>query len=118
MNNFGEKIKILRTRKKLKQDNIAAVLNLSRAQISNLEAGRRNVTLKQLEKLCEYFKVDITYFMLSENTDECLDLIEKARSIESRILFESKELTNMQKEDLFISILKIYLDTKKEMNGR
>ena len=112
MNNFGEKIKILRTRKKLKQDDIASVLNLSRAQISNLEAGR-NVTLKQLEKLCEYFKVDITYFMLSENTDECLDLIEKAR-----ILFESKELTNMQKEDLFISILKIYLDTKEEMNGR
>ena len=73
MNNFGEKIKILRTRKKLKQDDIASVLNLSRAQISNLEAGRRNVTLKQLEKLCEYFKVDITYFMLSENTDECLD---------------------------------------------
>ena len=51
--------------------------------------------------------------MLSENTDECLDLIEKAR-----ILFGSKELTNMQKEDLFISILKIYLDTKEEMNGR
>ena len=113
MNNFGEKIKILRTRRKLKQDDIAAVLNLSRAQISNLEAGRRNVTLKQLEKLCEYFKVDITYFMLSENMDECLDLIEKAR-----ILFESKELTNVQKEDLFISILKIYLDTKEEMNGR
>ena len=113
MNNFGEKIKILRTRKKLKQDDIASVLNLSRAQISNLEAGRRNVTLKQLEKLCEYFKVDITYFMLSENTDECLDLNEKAR-----ILFESKELTKIQKEDLFISILKIYLDTKEEMNGR
>lgn len=113
MNNFGEKIKILRTRKKLKQDDIASVLNLSRTQISNLEAGRRNVTLKQLKKLCEYFKVDITYFMLSENTDECLDLIEK-----TRILFESKELTNMQKEDLFISILKIYLDTKEEMNGR
>lgn len=34
MNNFGEKIKILRTRKKLKQDDIASVLNLSRAQIS------------------------------------------------------------------------------------
>ena len=71
MNNFGEKIKILRTRKKLKQDDIAAVLNLSRAQISNLEAGRRNVTLKQLEKLCEYFKVDITYFMFVNVNMKC-----------------------------------------------
>jgi len=110
MNNFGEKIKILRTRRKLKQDDIAAVLNMSRAQVSNLEAGRRNVNLKQLEKLCEYFKVDITYFMLSENTDECLDLIEKAR-----ILFESKELTRIQKEDLFTAIMKIYLDSKEEI---
>ena len=56
MNNFGEKIKILRTRKKLKQDDIAAVLNLSRAQISNLEAGRRNVTLKQLENFASILK--------------------------------------------------------------
>ena len=56
MNNFGEKIKILRTRKKLKQDDIAAVLNLSRAQISNLEAGRRNVTLKQLENFVSISK--------------------------------------------------------------
>ena len=36
-----------------------------------------------------------------------LDLIEKAR-----VLFNSKELTSEQKENLFTSIMKIYLDSK------
>ena len=60
--------------------------------------------LKQLEKLCDYFKVDISYFLMFTTTDSYLDLIE--------MLFESKELTSEQKEDLFTSIMKIYLDSK------
>lgn len=104
---LGEKVKLLRKRRGLKQDDLAKVLDLSRSQISNLEKGRRNLSLKQLEKLCEYFKVDMSYFLMSETTDSCLDLIEKAK-----VLFESKELTNIQKDDLFTSIMKIYLDSK------
>ena len=104
---LGDKVKLLRKRRGLKQDDLAEVLELSRGQISNLESGRRNLSLKQLEKLCDYFKVDITYFLMSTTTDSCLDLIEKARA-----LFDSKELTSDQKEDLFTSIMKIYLDSK------
>lgn len=106
---LGEKVKQLRKRKCLNQDDLAKVLELSRSQISNLESGRRNLSLKQLENLCEYFKVDMSYFFMVETTDSCLDLIEKAR-----LLFESKELTNIQKDDLFTSIMKIYLDSKEK----
>ena len=104
---LGDKVKLLRKRRGLKQDDLAEVLELSRGQISNLEKGRRNLNLKQLEKLCDYFKVDISYFLMSETTDSCLDLIEKAK-----LLFESKELTSEQKDDLFTSIMKIYIDSK------
>ena len=90
------------------EDLMAEVLELSRSQISNLESGRRNLSLKQLEKLCEYFQVDMSYFVMSETTDSCLDLIEKAK-----LLFASKELTNIQKEDLFVSIMKVYLASKE-----
>ena len=106
---LGDKVKLLRNRRGLKQDDLAELLNLSRSQISNLENGRRNLSLKQLEKLCEYFKVDMSYFLMSGTTDSCLDLIEKAK-----VLFESKELTSNQKEDLFTSIMKIYLDSKEK----
>ena len=99
---LGDKVKLLRNRRGLKQDDLAVVLELSRSQISTLESGRRNLSLKQLEKLCEYFQVDMSYFVMSETTDSCLDLIEKAK-----LLFASKELTNIQKEDLFVSIMKV-----------
>lgn len=106
---LGEKVRLLRKRRGLKQDDLGELLKLSRSQVSNLESGRRNLSLKQLEKLCEYFKVDMSYFLMSETTDSCLDLIEKAK-----VLFDSKELTNSQKEDLFTSIMKIYLDSKEK----
>lgn len=105
---LGKKVKLIRKRRGLNQDDLAKTLELSRSQISNLESGRRNLSVKQLEKLCEYFKVDMSYFLMSETTDSCLNLIEKAK-----LLFESKELTNIQKEDLFTSIMKIYLDSKE-----
>ena len=106
---LGEKVKMLRKRRGLNQDDLATFLNLSRSQISNLESGRRNLSLRQLEKLCEYFKVDMSFFLMSETTDSCLDLVEKAK-----ILFESRELTNVQKEELFASIMKIYLESKEK----
>lgn len=106
---LGEKVKLIRKRRGLNQDYLAKVLGLSRSQVSNLESGRRNLSIKQLEKLCEYFKVDMSYFLMSETTDSCLDLIEKAK-----LLFESKGLTNVQKEDLFTTIMKIYLDSKEK----
>lgn len=105
---LGEKVKQLRKRKRLTQDDLGLILCLSRSQVSNLESGRRNLTLKQLEKLCDYFKVDMSYFLMSDTTDCCLDLIEKAR-----ILFQSKNLTNEQKNDLFTSIMRAYLDSKE-----
>lgn len=106
---IGEKVKLLRNRRGLTQNDLKDVLCLSRGQISNLESGKRNLSLKQLEKLSEYFKVDMSYFFMAETTDSCLDLIEK-----SKVLFNSKELTKEQKDDLFISIMKIYLDSKEK----
>ena len=64
---LGEKIKLLRKRRNLRQDDVATILELSKCQISNLEKGRRNLSLKQLEKLCEYFQIDVSYFLMSKN---------------------------------------------------
>lgn len=106
---LGKKVKLLRTRKGITQEDLAHVLKLSKSQVSNLENGRRNLSLRQLEKVCEFFKVDMSYFFLVETTDSCLDLIEKAR-----VLFNSNELSKDQKEVLFTSIMKIYLDSKEK----
>ena len=104
---LGEKVKNLRIRRKVKQVELAKILNLSRAQISNLESGRRTFSISQLEKICNYFKVDMSYFVMVETPDNCLDLLDKAK-----ILFDSSELTSEQKDDLFVSIMKMYLYSK------
>ena len=106
---LGGKLKLLRTKRGITQDDLAQFLDLSKGQVSNLENGRRNLSLRQLEKICEFFKVDMSYFFLVETSDSCLDLIEKAR-----ILFNSNELSSEEKEDLFTSIMRVYLDSKEK----
>jgi len=104
---LGKKVRLLRKRRRLTQDDIGKALELSRSQIANLESGRRNLSVRQLEKLCQFFQIDMSYFLMSETSDACLDFIEKAK-----LLFDSKDLTSEQKDDLFTSIMKIYLDSK------
>ena len=106
---LGGKLKLLRTKRGITQDDLAQFLDLSKGQVSNLENGRRNLSLRQLEKICEFFKVDMSYFFMVETSDSCLDLIEKAR-----ILFNSNELSREEKEDLFTSIMRVYLDSKEK----
>ena len=107
--NLGGKLKLLRIKRGITQDDLAQFLDLSKGQVSNLENGRRNLSLRQLEKICEFFKVDMSYFFMVETSDSCLDLIEKAR-----ILFNSNELSSEAKEDLFTSIMRVYLDSKEK----
>lgn len=106
---LGSKIELLRKRRNLRQDDLANVLNISRSQISNLEKGRRGLNLEQLNTLCNYFKIDMSYFLSENVTDECENLLDKVK-----FLFESNELSNSQKEDLFVAIMKIYLDSKEK----
>lgn len=107
-NDIGKKIKLLRISNKLNQNDLSKILNLSRSQISNLENGKRNVSIIQLEKICEYFKIDMSYFIMFETNDVCIEILNKLRTI-----FESNKLTQEQKDDLFSSIMRIYLDYKK-----
>jgi transcriptional regulator with XRE-family HTH domain len=109
MDNLGQRIKELRKSRHLKQDDLAIVLGLSRSQISNLEHGRRSLNLKQLEKLCSYFKVDMEYFGISPTAEESISLIERAK-----LLFESNEVPKDAKEELYLALMQMYLNSKKE----
>jgi DNA-binding XRE family transcriptional regulator len=52
----GLKVNEFRKHNKMNQNTLANFLNISRASISNIEVGRHNLTLVNLEKLCEIFK--------------------------------------------------------------
>lgn len=48
---LGENLRKLRLKNKLSQGDLAKMLNVNRAYISNIENGRMNPTLSTLEKI-------------------------------------------------------------------
>ncbi|WP_069650395.1 helix-turn-helix domain-containing protein [Caloranaerobacter ferrireducens] len=62
--NFAERLKLLREEKKLRQTDLAKILNISRQSISNYENGVRfpNDELL-LRRIAEFFDVSIDYLL-------------------------------------------------------
>jgi transcriptional regulator with XRE-family HTH domain len=48
---FGKRVKELRIAKKLSQEALAIDANVERAYVSHLESGRRNISIKNMEKI-------------------------------------------------------------------
>lgn len=93
---LGVKVKILRKNNGVKQESLAKVLGISKGQMCNLENGKRNFSLGQLQKICDYFNIDLSYFFLLENNDSCLNIVTKVK-----LFFESNELTQIEKDEFF-----------------
>lgn len=93
---LGVKVKILRKNNGVKQESLAKVLGISKGQMCNLENGKRNFSFGQLQKICDYFNIDLSYFFLLENNDSCLNIVTKVK-----LLFESNELTQSEKDEFF-----------------
>lgn len=76
---LGVKVKILRKNNSVKQESLAKVLGISKGQMCNLENGKKNFSLGQLQKICDYFNIDLSYFFLLENNDSCLNIVTKVK---------------------------------------
>lgn len=105
---LGTRIRELRKSRHLKQDDLAEILGITRGQISNLEHNRRSLNLKQLETLCNYFKIDMEYFGISPTAEEAISLLERAK-----LIFESEKIDNDTKDKLYQDLMKIYLKSKE-----
>ena len=58
----GYKLRLLRTKYGLTQKDLANLLNKSISQISNYERGRRNLGKNEIEKICNYLKINREFF--------------------------------------------------------
>ena len=65
--NFADRLKELRTIKGLYQGDIAEILGVTRQAVSQYERGEREPSLEMLEKLADYFNVDVSYLVGKEN---------------------------------------------------
>ncbi|RIJ45499.1 XRE family transcriptional regulator [Maribellus luteus] len=57
---IGERIRVLRESKGITQQNLAAICNFEKANLSRLEAGRTNPTISTLYKISQALEVSIS----------------------------------------------------------
>lgn len=56
---LAKNIKKLRTGKKLKREELSLILGFDNSYISKLEKERINITLDKLEKIADYFGIEV-----------------------------------------------------------
>lgn len=75
---FGSKLKQLRTEKKLKQEDLSKLLNVSRQSVSKYETNERFPDKEILVTLSKFFNVSIDYLLgLTDIREPAEELIKK-----------------------------------------
>ena len=113
---IGERVKQLRKSRGITQDDLGTVLGdkatgkpLSRGQISNLETGKRNFNIHQIKTLADFFNVSIETLGVEADEIETVDLLERAK-----IIFENDKVPMDEKQELYESIMRLYLSAKEQ----
>jgi len=57
---IGLNIRKIRVKKKISQQDLAAACNFEKSNMSRIEAGRTNLTIGTLLKICEALQVELT----------------------------------------------------------
>lgn len=60
--NIGKKIKELREERGISQEELSFRANIHRTQVSRIETGQNNVSMKSIAKLVEYFNISYPDF--------------------------------------------------------
>lgn len=107
---IGHQLKELRKARGFQQSYVAEKLNMSRSAISNIENGRRSLTLSTLKKFADFYKIDVSYFEIDSKKDTVIDLIERSKKI-----FNDDNVPKDQKEQLYLEIMQLYLELKKNI---
>jgi transcriptional regulator with XRE-family HTH domain len=88
-NVIGDKIKELRIKKRLMQSDLANQLSVSNSTISHWEKGRRLPSLSELQRIADFFHVDLNYF----NTHRDFDVsIQQRESTDASITIDHHQI--------------------------
>jgi transcriptional regulator with XRE-family HTH domain len=85
------RLKTAREMAGLSQAQVANILSLHRPSISEMEAGRRKVSVEESAKLAEIYSVDIQWLAGSEP---------ETQNGEERIRFAARQLAKLKPDDL------------------
>lgn len=107
--NIGKQLKELRKARGWRQLEVADKVGLSRSAVSNIESGKRALTISTLKRFCEVYSVDVSYFDIDiDNFDEAVDLTTKLEKI-----FKSEHISDEKKDEIVRDIMRIYVENRK-----
>ena len=64
---FGQKVKLLREEKQISIEHLANISNVDRNYISDIEKGKRNISITIMEKIIIALNHDFTTFFNEQN---------------------------------------------------
>ena len=67
---FGQAIRKFRNKKAISQETFADMCNLHRTYISDVELGKRNVSLENIQKMAEALSINISDIFLEVEKNE------------------------------------------------
>lgn len=93
MNTFGERLRVLRTSKKLKQEELAAKLNISKSSIGMYERNEREPSFDIAQKISVFFEVSLDYLLTGSER-------KKEKDNGSLFFFDMEGLSDEEIEDI------------------
>lgn len=110
MGDFPNVFRSLRQRNNLTQEELARILEISKSAISMYENGNREPDFKTLERMADYFEVDIDYLlgrvpMPPRPAHDSIAYEPAYDDIQSLIARNGKKLSLEQKQDLIRTLL-------------
>lgn len=118
--NLGEKIKYVRTSKKLSLNKLSKECELSITYLSEIERSVKNPSLKSLEKIAKVLNLDTSYFLgnvelILENSyrlpDDVKEFVDKPDTL-SHILLAKKLYEDGINPDYIIGFLELIKQIK------
>lgn len=69
MSNIGERVRLLREKQGINQDQLGKAIGVRQTTISEIENGRNKPSWKTLESLSDYFSVQMSYFLQTAESE-------------------------------------------------
>lgn len=60
---FGQRLKAVRKAAKEKQEDLAAIIHVTKTQISEMESGKKTTTVEKVALICEHYHVSADYLL-------------------------------------------------------
>ena len=102
---IGERISKLRKRKGYSQDELSKVLGISRPSLTQIELGKRNLSVIESKKIADKLSVSIDSLLSADFKVEIIDFNDAAKGIDEEIRISIPQLNVDKFKDILLYIL-------------